>query len=197
MQLSRFRRHLDVLRNELDDHVIIHAANSAGLLAGHDAEFDMVRVGISTYGIEPAEGIGSSLGLEPAMTLTTELSMVKQVFAGEAISYGLRHQFDATTMVGTIPMGYADGLRRDSYRRGGEVIVGGKLRPIIGVVTMDQAMIDLGPDATDVEGDPVVIIGEQGGESITVHDIAIRLDTIPYEIVCDIGRRVRRRYLQA
>jgi len=194
MQLDRFRALLDVLRDDLDDSVIVHAANSAGLLANHDAAFDMVRVGISTYGLEPAPGVGSALNLEPAMTLTTELSLVKPVYDGEAISYGLRHCFDAPTMVGTIPMGYADGLRRDYSRAGGQVIVGGRLRPIVGVVTMDQAMVDLGPDATDVAGDPVVIIGEQGNESITVHDIAERLDTIPYEIVCDIGRRVRRRY---
>ena len=92
-------------------------------------------------------------------------------------------------------MGYADGLRRDLYRLGGQVIVGGKLRPMIGAVTMDQTMIDLGPDASEVAGDPVVIIGTQGDVSITVPDIAARLDTIPYEIVCDIGRRVRRRYV--
>ena len=195
VQLERFRSLLEVLRDEIDDSVIIHAANSAGLLAGHDALFDMVRVGISTYGLEPAAGIGSELGLEPAMTLTTQLSMVKRVFAGEAISYGFEHVFDTGTVVGTIPMGYADGLRRDSYRRGGQVIVGGKLCPIIGVVTMDQAMIDLGQGASNIEGDPVVIIGKQGAESISVHDIAVRLDTIPYEIVCDIGRRVRRRYI--
>lgn len=195
LQLTRFRKLLDLLSDELDESVIIHAANSAGLLAGHDAAFDMVRLGIATYGIEPAAGIGSGLGLEPAMTLSTELSMVKRVHAGEAISYGLRHSFDATTMIGTIPMGYADGLRRDSYRRGGEVLVGGRRRPIVGVVTMDQAMIDLGPDAREVAGEPVVIIGEQGGESITVPSIASRLDTIPYEIVCDIGRRVRRRHI--
>ena len=194
-QLGRFRALLDLLRDELDDDVIIHAANSAGLLAHDDANFDMVRVGISTYGIEPVPGVGSDLGLEPAMTLNTQLSMVKRVFPGEAISYGLEHTFEAETVVGTIPMGYADGLRRDSYRRGGEVLIDGEHRPIIGVITMDQAMVDLGPDATNAPGDPVVVIGTQGDASISVHDIAARLDTIPYEIVCDIGRRVRRRYL--
>jgi alanine racemase len=194
-QLGRFRALLDLLRDELDDDVIIHAANSAGLLAHDDANFDMVRVGISTYGIEPVPGVGSDLGLEPAMTLNTQLSMVKRVFPGEAISYGLEHTFETETVVGTIPMGYADGLRRDSYRRGGEVLIDGEHRPIIGVITMDQAMVDLGPDAANEPGDPVVVIGTQGDASISVHDIAARLDTIPYEIVCDIGRRVRRRYL--
>lgn len=194
-QLDRFDRLLAVLEPELDDDVIIHAANSAGLLAHDPARHDMVRVGISTYGIEPAAGIGAELGLEPAMSLRTQLSMVKPVFAGEGISYGLRHTFATDTTVGTIPMGYADGLRRDAYRSGVEVLVGGKRRPIIGVVTMDQAMVDLGADSTAVAGDEVVIIGAQADEQITAHDIARQLDTIPYEIVCDIGRRVRRRYL--
>lgn len=194
-QLARFDRLLSVLEPELDDDVLIHVANSAGLLAHESTRHDMVRVGISTYGIEPAAGIGAALGLEPAMSLRTQLSMVKPVFAGEALSYGLRHTFPADTTVGTIPMGYADGLRRDAYRCGVEVLVGGTRRPIIGVVTMDQAMVDLGAESTAVAGDEVVIIGDQGDEHITAHDIARRLDTIPYEIVCDIGRRVRRRYL--
>ena len=194
-QLARFRRLLDALADELDDGVVVHAANSAGLLAHDDADFDMVRVGIAAYGIEPRAGMGSSLGLEPAMTLTTQLSMVKQVFPGEAISYGLEHTFESTTMVGTVPMGYADGLRRDSYRRGAEVLVGGSRVPIVGVVTMDQAMVDLGPDSVAAPGDEVVIIGSQGDHSIDIHEVADRLETIPYEIVCDIGRRVRRRYL--
>lgn len=194
-QLARFSRALDALRGELADDVIVHAANSAGLLAHQASHFDMVRVGIATYGIEPAAGIGGQLGLEPAMTLATELSMVKPVFAGESISYGLKHTFDSDTVVGTVPMGYADGLRRDSFRRGAEVLIGGERRPIVGVVTMDQAMVDLGPSSTARPGDEVVLIGEQGDQSISVADIASLLDTIPYEIVCDIGRRVRRRYL--
>ncbi len=194
-QLQRFRALLDVLKDELGDDVLIHAANSAGLLAHDDAHFDLVRVGISTYGIEPRRNIGTSLGLEPAMSLRTQLSMVKPVFPGEAISYGLKHAFDAETVVGTFPMGYADGLRRDSYKRGAQVLIDGVHRPIIGVVTMDQAMVDLGADSRAQPGDEIVIIGSQGDEQITVHDIADRLDTIPYEIVCDIGRRVRRRYL--
>lgn len=194
-QLSRFRQALDALDGLLDDDVIVHAANSAGTLARDDAHFDMVRIGISTYGIEPAEGIGGSVGLRPAMRLTTELAMVKAVQAGEAISYGLKHRFDADTIVGTIPIGYADGVRRDSYLQGIEVLVQGQRRPIVGVVTMDQAMVDLGPEATCEAGEPVTIIGDQGAESISVHEIAQRLGTIPYEIVCDTGRRVRRRYV--
>ena len=156
---------------------------------------DMVRVGIATYGIEPAAGIGGELGLEPAMSLRSQLSMVKPVFAGESVSYGFQHTFAHDTVIGTVPMGYADGLRRDAYARGAQVLIGGKRRPIVGVVTMDQAMVDLGVGSIHQAGDEVVIIGSQGDDTISVPDIAELLDTIPYEIICDIGRRVRRRYL--
>jgi alanine racemase len=195
MQLGRFNQLLEAVGEFMDDDVILHASNSAGLIAHDEARFDMVRVGIASYGIEPARGLGADLGLEPAMSLTSELSMVKPVFAGEGVSYGLRHTFASDTIIGTVPMGYADGLRRDSHLHGATLLVGGKHRPIVGVTTMDQTMVDLGPDSTAQAGDPVVIIGSQGDAKITVHDIADRLGTIPYEIVCDIGRRVRRRYL--
>lgn len=194
-QLARFELVLDAVRDELDDGVIIHAANSAALFEQRDARFDMVRAGISTYGIEPAAGIGTEIGLEPAMTLTSQLSVVKPMFAGESLSYGLQHTCPTDTTIGTIPVGYADGLRRDAYRHGVEVLVGGRRRPIVGVVTMDQTMVDLGPDAADKAGDEVVLIGAQGDDVITTHSLAHQLETIPYEIVCDIGRRVRRRYL--
>jgi len=194
-QLARFGRAVESVRCDLPSDVLIHAANSAGLLGQADADFDMVRVGISAYGIEPAPGIGSMLGLEPALQLTTELSMVKPVFAGESLSYGLRHTFRSNTVVGTIPIGYADGLRRDSFARGGQVLVGGVRCPLVGTVTMDQAMIDLGAGSAARTGDSVVLIGSQGDETITVHEIARRLDTIPYEVVCGIGERVRRRYV--
>jgi len=194
-QLARFHHLLAGISDEITDDVVIHASNSAGLLAHDDAHFDMVRVGIATYGIEPARGIGAELGLEPAMELRTQLSMVKRVFAGESVSYGFKHTFASNTMVGTIPIGYADGLRRDGASRGVEVLIGGKRYPIIGVVTMDQAMVDLGVDSAHRAGDEVVIIGHQGDQTITVHDVGEQFDTIPYEVICDIGRRVRRRFV--
>lgn len=194
-QLARFRSVLGKIRPELDDGVIVHAANSAGMLLRSDALFDMVRVGIATYGVAPSDRLEGIVELEPAMSLRTELGLVKKVHAGEGVSYGLRHTFPTDTMLGTIPIGYADGLRRDSFARGAEVLVGGERRPIVGTVTMDQTMIDLGAGSTARSGDEVVLIGRQGDAEITVADRAVQLDTIPYEIVCDIGRRVRRRYV--
>jgi len=194
-QLARFEAILDAVRSELADDVLVHAANSAGLMRLPASHYDMVRCGIGTYGIEPAPGIGSSLGLEPAMSWRSALSMVKPLGAGESVSYGLRYTCERDTVIGTVPVGYADGLRRDAYRKGVEVLVDGRRCPIVGTVTMDQMMVDLGPGATDTEGAPVVMFGAQGDQSITVSDLAAQLDTIPYEIICDIGRRVRRRYL--
>lgn len=194
-QLERFRVSLDAIADYLGDDVVVHASNSAGLLARPDARFDMVRVGIATYGIAPSHALEGVLQLEPAMSLHTAVSMVKTVRAGEGISYGLRHVFAEDTAVATIPIGYADGLRRDSWKRGVHVLVGGERRPIVGVVTMDQAMIDLGPTSAVQPGEEVVLIGEQGAEKVTVSQASELLDTIPYEIICDIGRRVRRRYL--
>lgn len=194
-QLNRFDRALAAVADLLDDDVIIHASNSAGLLGHPTARYDMVRVGIATYGIAPARELESVLALEPAMQLQTELGLVKSVSGGESISYGLRHTFVEDTVVGSIPMGYADGLRRSSGELGAHVLVGGVRRPVVGTVTMDQAMVDLGPGSTAVSGDPVVLIGTQGDETITAHEVAEPLGTIPYEIVCDVGRRVRRRYI--
>ncbi|MEM7095711.1 MAG: alanine racemase [Actinomycetota bacterium] len=194
-QLARFLRVLDTVRELSSDDIIVHACNSAGLLARPEARFDMVRTGIAMYGIAPSAELDGVVELEPALSLVTQLGLIKQVRAGESISYGLRHTFSTDTTVATIPIGYADGLRRDAYARGLEVLVGGKRRPIVGTVTMDQTMIDLGNDTDLRSGEPVVLLGAQGDESITAADNAALLDTIPYEIVCDVGQRIRRRYL--
>lgn len=196
-QLGRFHRALRVVRDELGDRddLLVHASNSAGLINRPDAHFDMVRTGIAMYGIAPSAALAGIIELEPAMELRTQLGLVKPVRAGDRISYGLRHTFDSDTVVGTIPIGYADGLRRDSFARGAAVLVGGERRRIVGTVTMDQAMVDLGRDSSAAPGDDVILVGSQGPVSITASDRAQDLGTIPYEIVCDVGRRVRRRYV--
>jgi alanine racemase len=120
------------------------------------------------------------------------VSYVKSVAAGTGISYGLRHEFTRDTVVATVPLGYADGVPRRLSSTGGEVLVAGRRRPIVGVVTMDQLMVDCGPDADVAIGDEVVLIGEQGEERIRAAEWAQRLDTIDYEIVCGISGRVPR-----
>ncbi len=171
----------------------LHAANSAAAIEHPRSRFDLVRCGIAVYGIAPSPALADRLDLRPALSLRAEVSMVKRVRVGEGISYGLRHEFSRDTNVATVPIGYADGVPRRLSSVGGAVLVGGRRRPIVGVVTMDQLMVDVGDD--DVRpGDEVVLLGEQGGERITAEDWALPLGTIAYEIVCGIGPRVPRVY---
>ena len=176
---------------------LVHAANSAATLAHRSAHFDMVRAGISIYGISPSPALsGDSAALRPALSLHARVSHVKQVRAGAGISYGLRHHFDGDSVVATLPLGYADGVPRRLFSGGGEVLIGGRRRPIVGVVTMDQLMVDCGTDEVAI-GDEAVLIGSQGGEEITAEEWADRLGTIGYEVVCGISARIERRYSAA
>ena len=192
-QIERF----DAVVDQLDDAglrpTLLHAANSATAIDHPGARYDLVRAGIALYGIAPAPSMRDRLALRPAMTLRSEVSMVKRVPAGAGISYGLRHVFDRDTTVATVPVGYADGVARRLGASGGQVLVQGRRRPIVGSITMDQLMVDCGDDEV-WEGDEVVLIGEQGSERITAEEWAERLGTIAYEVVCGIGPRVPRRY---
>lgn len=173
---------------------LVHAANSAATLAHPTARFDMVRAGIAIYGISPGPALDQLAGgLRPALSLRARVSHVKEVRAGDRISYGLQHRFDAATIVATLPLGYADGVPRRLFAGGGEVLIGGRRRPIVGVVTMDQLMVDCGSSNVAL-GDEAVLIGSQGVDSITAAEWAERLGTIGYEVVCGISARVERRY---
>jgi alanine racemase len=198
-QLDRF----DAVLADLTDAGIevprTHAANSAGGLAHPRARHSLVRVGIAMYGIEPGRGVEHlCVDLRPALQLRACVSHVKTVRAGERISYGLRHAFARDTTVATVPIGYADGVPRRLYETRGEVLIAGHRCPIVGVVTMDQLMIDVGEVAGAVAvGDAVTLIGVDGDERIRAEDWAERLGTIGYEIVCGISGRVARRHLPA
>jgi alanine racemase len=172
---------------------LVHAANSAGLLAFRDARYDLVRVGIALYGVPPAPGLADRVPLDPVLTIKARVSHVKWLDAGERVSYGLRYTLPARARIATVPVGYADGVPRNLGLRGGEVLIGGERHPIAGTVTMDQLLVDVG-DAEIAVGDEVVLIGRQGDEVVTATEWAERLDTIGYEIVCGIGSRVPRRY---
>jgi alanine racemase len=196
LQLSRFDSVLaDFGRAGIDfDHV--HAANSAAALALADSRRSFVRAGIALYGISPGDGVDHLCGeIRPAMSVVARVSHVKRVDAGSSVSYGWRHRFDRATTVATVPLGYADGVPRRlgtlPDRAGAEVLIGGRRCPIVGVVTMDQFMVDVGDDDVSV-GDEVVLIGTQGGQRIRAEDWALRLGTIGYEVVCGISARVPR-----
>ena len=193
-QLGRFDDLLDKLRAGGVDTGIVHAANSAGLLCHPSARYDLVRCGIAVYGIPPAPALARLADLRPVMRLASEVSFVKVVAAGEGISYGHRHRLARESTIATVPIGYADGVFRSLPLAGQEVLVHGERRPIVGVVTMDQLMVDCGPDADVRPGDEVVLLGGQGNQRITPDEWAARLGTIAYEVVCAIGSRVARTY---
>ena len=194
-QLERFERVRTTLQRRGVLPELVHAANSAGLIAHPRSRYNLVRCGIAVYGIDPAPALAGRVDLRPAMSLKARVSYVKEVPAGDRISYGLRYRFDDHAVVATVPAGYADGVTRRLSFVGGEVLVGGRRRPIAGTVTMDQIMVDCGPDADVAAGDEVVLIGRQGTEEITAGEWAERLDTIAYEIVCGVGARVPRVYV--
>jgi alanine racemase len=192
-QLGTYQRVLDELDRAGIDVALRHAANSAGTINHPASHFDVVRCGIALYGLPPAPAMDGWAPLRPALRWHTQVAFVKRVPAGRSISYGHRHTLTADTNVVTIPLGYADGFPRGLWNSGGAVLIGGRRRPILGVVTMDQTMVDCGDDDV-APGDEVVVIGHQGDAVITADDLAAQRGTINYEICTSISNRVARRY---
>lgn len=170
--------------------VVTHAANSAGLLAHPRSHREMVRAGIALYGVAPAPALAGRVRLEPALELVSRVTAVRTVAAGESVSYGRSWRAVEPTRVATVPIGYADGIRRHSGQAGVEVLIRGRRRPILGTVTMDQLMV--AADAEVAVGDEAVLIGAQGSERVTVDEVAERLGTIAYEVLVGLGPRLPR-----
>ncbi|HEY7257320.1 MAG TPA: alanine racemase [Solirubrobacterales bacterium] len=189
-QLERFSVVAGAIRGEFPD-VTVHAANSAAVLRDRRSHFDMVRCGVAIYGLDPFQEDPAGHDLAPALSLHSYVADVKRFAAGDSAGYGRTWRAPADTIVGVLPLGYGDGVRR-GLSNNAEVLVRGRRYPLVGTVSMDNVTIDLGPE-TDVEpGDEAVLIGNQGGESILAEEVARRLDTINYEITCGISARVPR-----
>jgi alanine racemase len=194
-QLDVFNSCLDTLASAGISPALVHAANSAAALSMPDSRFSMVRVGIAMYGLLPGPGVADfCAGLMPALSLKARITAVRWVDEGEAVSYGLRTPLKQTSLIATIPLGYADGVPRTLGTTEIRVLVNGIPRRIAGTVTMDQLMIDCEQDSAVTVGDEVVLIGKQGDAKVTADEWANALGTIGYEIVCGIGPRVFRRY---
>jgi len=193
-QLGRFDRALASLRRHGLSPRVIHAANSAGLLAHPDARRDLVRAGIAVYGVAPSPEMEGVVELEPALELASRVTAARTVAPGESVSYGRHWWAEEPTRVATVGIGYADGIRRDSGSAGVEVLVRGRRCPILGTVTMDHLMVALPPAITDevAAGDEAVLIGRQGADEITAAEVAARLGTIPYEVLTSLSARVLR-----
>lgn len=194
---AQFETFTDVLEGlgPAGDGLIRHMANSAALLSFPEAHLDLVRSGIAVYGIHPDPALAERLELEPAMSFRTRVGFTKTLAAGESVSYGQRYVMPAEGRVASIPCGYADGFRR-ALTNQGEVLIRGRRYRVAGTVTMDHLMVDAGADEL-AAGDEVTILGRQGAEAITAQEVAARLGTIPYEVVCGISARVPRLYVES
>ena len=169
----------------------MHAANSAAILEMPETHFSMVRLGIAMYGLRPSDQVRWPATLRPALAFKTMVAQVKDLPVGSSVSYGRAYCTDKPSRIAVIPVGYADGFRR-APAHWGEVLVRGRRASIVGRICMDQTMIDVTHVPGVREGDEVVLIGQQGGESITAQDVAQRLGTINYEVISEILARVPR-----
>jgi alanine racemase len=192
-QVSRFRSALRALAAKGIEPPIAHIANSAALVNLPEARFGMVRPGILVYGYEPSPW--KKTGVEPVMRLASRVSFVKEVRAGEGVSYGLAWKAPRDTTVATVPLGYGDGYARALSNKA-SMWVGGAPRPIAGRICMDQTMLDLGPGGTAREGDEVLVFGERAGAGIPGESLCEILGIIPYELTCMVGARVPRVYVE-
>jgi alanine racemase len=173
--------------------IVVHAANSAATLRARAAHFDMVRCGIAIYGCDPMNEDPAHHALEPALELMSYVAAVKLARAGESVGYGRRFVAPRDTWIATLPIGYADGINR-LLTNNCDVLIGGRRYPLVGTVSMDNITVDLGPEPRVLAGEPATIIGRDGDERQTAEDLARRLQTINYEVVCGVSRRVPRSY---
>jgi alanine racemase len=193
-QLDRFTA-LEAELKRLYPGIIAHAANSAATLRDPGAHRDMVRTGIAIYGLSPFNTDPFADDLEPAMRLSSYVAGIREVQAGESVGYGRRFVADGPARLAIVPIGYADGIRRALTNRG-DVLIAGRRCRIAGTISMDQLTVLL-PKGHGRPGDEVVFIGSSGSERLLAEEMARLLETINYEVVCDVSPRVARRYVGA
>ncbi|MDO4518915.1 MAG: alanine racemase [Eubacteriales bacterium] len=196
VQLARYTRFADALENRGVRLPIRHCSNSAGIIRVSEANLNIVRAGITIYGIYPSDEVEKDIvPMKPAMSLLSHVSYVKKVPAGVQISYGGTFVTKRDSVIATIPVGYADGYPRLLSNKGW-VLIHSQKAPICGRVCMDQFMVDV-TDIPDVKAeDEVILMGKSGDEEITVDLLGELSGRFPYEFVCDIGKRVPRLYIQ-
>ncbi|OIJ08530.1 alanine racemase [Anaerobacillus arseniciselenatis] len=195
-QFSSFQNVIRYLKNHHIEIPIKHCCNSAATICNQNMHLDMVRVGISLYGLYPSNDVkNTGFPLKQAMHFKTKVSAVKQVPAGRMISYGCTFSTDKTTNIATIPVGYADGLSRLLSNKG-QFLIKNKQVPIIGRICMDQTMLDVTHLPTIDTETEVTIFGSSDTSFISIDEVADHMGTINYEVVCLIGKRVPRVYLK-
>ncbi len=193
IQLERFLTALRYFEERTQTPFLRHIASSSGLMALKESHLDMVRPGLTLYGVYPGPGYASMLPVKPVLSLKSQVVYFKVVRKGAGVSYGHKWFAPEDTRVVTIPIGYGDGYLRALSNKA-SVIIRGKRSPIVGVVCMDQLMANLGPNGEGYNGDEVTLIGESGGERISVEDVAALIETTPHEILVSLNQRIPRVY---
>ncbi|MEE1196171.1 MAG: alanine racemase [Lachnospiraceae bacterium] len=194
VQLERYNHFVEILKAAGLQIPICHCSNSAGLMRFKEGNLDMVRAGISIYGMYPSDEVERQpVDLKPVMSIKSHIAYIKEVEPGVEISYGGTFKTEHTMTVATIPVGYADGYPRQLSNRG-YVLIHGKKAPILGRVCMDQFMVDVTDIPQAKELDEVTLVGKNQGETITVEELGELSGRFNYEFVCDISKRVPRNY---
>ena len=191
-QVAGLHAGVEALRSRGVSAGTVHLANSAAILGMPDAWCDAVRPGLALYGIAPSASVGAGAALVPAMTVETRVVSVRRVPAGTPLGYGGRFVTARQTTVAVLPIGYHDGFRR-GFSGKISILLRGKAAPVVGAVSMDVTLVDATESGAE-RGDRAVFLGSDGASSITAWDLARAAGTIPYEILCGIGPRVRRVY---
>ena len=196
-QLELFQNFIDKIQTELGITIPVkHCSNSAAILEMPQANMDMVRAGITAYGLYPSEEVSKDIvPLRAAMSLYSHIVYCKMIHAGQSVSYGGLFTAQKDTRVATIPVGYGDGYPRSLSGRG-YVLIHGKRAPILGRVCMDQFMVDISEIPEAMDGDKVTLLGMDGTERITAEELGELSGRFNYEFVCDLGKRIPRVYIQ-
>lgn len=194
-QIRRFQVCLNHARQVGIQPRYVHLANSAAMLLWERVLFNLVRPGLMLYGVHPSAALQGRLPLRPAMRWKTEILFLKRVPAGDPVSYGRTYSCERDALIATLPVGYADGYSRRLSNRA-EVLIRGRRAKVVGAVCMDLAMVDVSEIPGVRVGDEAVLLGKQESEEISASEMAGWAGTIPYEVLCAIGKRVPRRYLK-
>jgi len=190
-QLAVFRAALSRLVGAGFAPKIAHVANSAALVLRDDSHFDLARPGLAIYGLPPVAAVREKIDLRPVMTFKTRIVQLKEISAGTGVGYGHTFVAERASTIGVLPVGYADGYKR-GLQHGGEVLVRGHRAPVVGAVSMDLTTIDVTEVPAVAVGDDVILWGGAGEAMISVNDVARLVQTISYEMLCTVGKRVPR-----
>jgi alanine racemase len=193
-QLELFRRAIVRLEQAGLRPELVHAANSAAAVLRPDSHFNLVRIGLALYGLAPTPAVQERVSLCPVMTFKTRLLQLKSVPADTGVSYGQTFVTSRPSVIGVLPVGYADGYRR-GLQHGAEVMISGRRAPVIGAICMDLTMIDLTEVPGAAVGDEVILWGGSKENMISVNEIARLAQTISYEMLSTVGKRVPRVYV--